>query len=144
MCGSAVEREIGEAVARCTGGIVCKAQRAQGLIHFASRKAMDIVGLGDKQIEALVEQDVLHSFADIYQLDIAKLQTIKDSKSGANKWAHNILDAVTASRQPPLARFFVCARHSARGRKHRQAACRRVWRFGHRAPRPRACAGLFA
>lgn len=105
VCGSAVEREIGEAVARCTGGIVCKAQRAQGLIHFASRKAMDIVGLGDKQIEALVEQDVLHSFADIYQLDIAKLQTIKDSKSGANKWAHNILDAIAASRQPPLARF---------------------------------------
>ena len=105
VCGSAVEREVGEAVARCTGGIVCKAQRAQGLIHFASRKAMDIVGLGDKQIEALVEQDVLHSFADIYQLDIAKLQTIKDSKSGANKWAHNILDAIAASRQPPLARF---------------------------------------
>ena len=105
VCGSAVEREIGEAVARCTGGIVCKAQRAQGLIHFASRKAMDIVGLGDKQIEALVEQDVLHSFADIYQLNIAKLQTIKDSKSGANKWAHNILDAIAASRQPPLARF---------------------------------------
>ena len=105
VCDSAVEREIGEAVARRTGGIVCKAQRAQGLIHFASRKAMDIVGLGDKQIEALVEQDVLHSFADIYQLDIAKLQTIKDSKSGANKWAHNILDAVAASRQPPLARF---------------------------------------
>ena len=105
VCGSAVEREIGEAVARCTGGIVCKAQRAQGLIHFASRKAMDIVGLGDKQIEALVAQDVLHSFADIYQLDIAKLQTIKDSKSGANKWAHNILDAVAASRRPPLARF---------------------------------------
>lgn len=105
VCGSAVEREIGEAVARCTGGIVCKAQRAQGLIHFASRKAMDIVGLGDKQIEALVEQDVLHSFADIYQLDITKLQIIKDSKSGANKWAHNILDAIAASRQPPLARF---------------------------------------
>ena len=105
VCGSAVEREIGEAVARCTGGIVCKAQRAQGLIHFASRKAMDIVGLGDKQIEALVVQDVLHSFADIYQLDIVKLQTIKDSKSGANKWAHNILDAIATSRQPPLARF---------------------------------------
>ena len=105
VCGSAVEREISEAVARCTGGIVCKAQRAQGLIHFASRKAMDIVGLGDKQIEALVVQDVLHSFADIYQLDIVKLQTIKDSKSGANKWAHNILEAIAASRQPPLARF---------------------------------------
>jgi len=66
---------------------------------------MDIAGLGDKQIEALVAADVLHSFADIYQLNIAKLQTIKDSKSGANKWAHNILDAIAASRQPPLARF---------------------------------------
>lgn len=105
VCGSKVEREIGEAVARCTGGMICKAQRAQGLIHFASRKAMDIVGLGDKQIEALVEQDVLHSFADIYQLDIEKLQQIKDSKSGATKWAENILSSVENSRNPLLARF---------------------------------------
>ena len=107
VCGSAVEREIGEAVARCTGGIVCKAQRAQGLIHFASRKAMDIVGLGDKQIEALVARDVLNSFAYIFRLDRAKLQTSKDSKSGANKWANNILDGVAAGRQPPLARFLL-------------------------------------
>lgn len=105
VCGSAVEREAGEAVARCTGGMLCQAQRAQGLIHFASRKAMDIAGLGDKQIEALVAADVLHSFADIYQLDIAKLQTIKDSKSAATKWAQNILDSIAQSRTPPLARF---------------------------------------
>ena len=105
VCGSAVEREAGEAVARCTGGMLCQAQRAQGLIHFASRKAMDIAGLGDKQIEALVAADVLHSFADIYRLDIAKLQTIKDSKSGANKWAQNILDSIAQSRTPPLAHF---------------------------------------
>lgn len=105
VCGSAVEREEGEAVARCTGGMLCQAQRAQGLIHFASRKAMDIAGLGDKQIEALVAADVLHSFADIYQLDIAKLQTIKDSKSAATKWAQNILDSIAQSRTPPLARF---------------------------------------
>ena len=105
VCGSAVEREPGEAVARCTGGMLCQAQRAQGLIHFASRKAMDIAGLGDKQIEALVAADVLHSFADIYQLDIAKLQTIKDSKSATTKWAQNILDSIAQSRTPPLARF---------------------------------------
>ena len=105
VCGSTVEREAGEAVARCTGGMLCQAQRAQGLIHFASRKAMDIAGLGDKQIEALVAADVLHSFADIYQLDIAQLQTIKDSKSAATKWAQNILDSIAQSRTPPLARF---------------------------------------
>ena len=105
VCGSAVEREAGEAVARCTGGMLCQAQRAQGLIHFASRKAMDIAGLGDKQIEALVAADVLHSFADIYQLDITQLQTIKDSKSAATKWAQNILDSIAQSRTPPLARF---------------------------------------
>ena len=138
VCGSAVEREIGEAVARCTGGIVCKAQRAQGLIHFASRKAMDIVGLGDKQIEALVEQDVLHSFADIYQLDIAKLQTIKDSKSGANKWAHNILDAVAASRQPPLARFLFALgiRHVGESTAKQLAAAFGDLNTVRRAPEP--------
>ena len=138
VCGSAVECEIGEAVARCTGGIVCKAQRAQGLIHFASRKAMDIVGLGDKQIEALVVQDVLHSFADIYQLDIVKLQTIKDSKSGANKWAHNILDAVAASRQPPLARFLFALgiRHVGESTAKQLAAAFGDLNTVRRAPEP--------
>ena len=66
---------------------------------------MDIVGLGDKQIEALVEQDVLHSFADIYQLNIEKLQQIKESKSGATRWAENILASIKNSRKPLLSRF---------------------------------------
>ncbi|WP_038319507.1 NAD-dependent DNA ligase LigA [Kingella kingae] len=105
VCNSPIEREDGEAVARCSGGMLCQAQRAQGLIHFSARKAMDIVGLGDRQIEALVEQDVLHSFADIYQLDIAKLQKIKDSKSSATKWAENILIGIENSRKPLLSRF---------------------------------------
>ena len=105
VCNSPIEREDGEVVARCSGGMLCQAQRAQGLIHFAARKAMDIVGLGDRQIEALVEQDVLHSFADIYQLDIAKLQKIKDSKSSATKWAENILAGIENSRKPLLSRF---------------------------------------
>lgn len=105
VCASAVEREEGEAVARCSGGLLCAAQKAQGLIHFASRKAMDIDGLGQKQIEALCANGSLNTFADIYRLDLATLQTIKDSKSGASKWAQNILDGIAASRTPPLARL---------------------------------------
>ncbi|ULJ62716.1 NAD-dependent DNA ligase LigA [Wielerella bovis] len=105
VCASPIVREENEAVARCTGGMVCQAQRSQGLIHFASRKAMDIVGLGDKQIEALVEQNILTNFADIYQLDIPKLQKIKDPKSSASKWAENILQGVENSRKPLLSRF---------------------------------------
>lgn len=105
VCHAKIEREANEAVARCTGGLICKAQRSQRLIHFASRKAMDIIGLGDRQIEALVEQDILHDFSDIYQLNIEKLQQIKDSKSTATKWAENILTSIENSRKPPLAQF---------------------------------------
>lgn len=105
ICHAKIEREENEAVARCTGGMICKAQRSQGFIHFASRKAMDIVGLGDKQIDALVEQGLLQDFSDIYQLDIAKLQKIKDPKSSATKWAENILQGVEKSRNPLLSKF---------------------------------------
>ncbi|MDO4694462.1 MAG: NAD-dependent DNA ligase LigA [Eikenella sp.] len=111
VCGSAVVREENEAVARCSGGMLCAAQRAQGLIHFAARKAMDIDGLGQKQIEALVAQDLVHGFADLYRLDIATLQQIKDGgqddsgKPKPQKWAQNILDGIAASRTPPLARL---------------------------------------
>ena len=138
VCGSAVEREAGEAVARCTGGMLCQAQRAQGLIHFASRKAMDIAGLGDKQIEALVAADVLHSFADIYQLDIDKLQTIKDSKSAATKWAQNILDSIAQSRTPPLARFLFALgiRHVGESTAKQLAAAFGNLDIVRRAPEP--------
>ena len=124
VCGSKIEREAGEAVARCSGGVICKAQRSQGLIHFASRKAMDIVGLGDKQIEALVQQDILHNFSDIYQLDIAKLQQIKDSQSSATKWAENILASIENSRQPALSRFLFALgiRHVGEGTSKQLAA----------------------
>ena len=124
VCGSKIEREAGEAVARCSGGVICKAQRSQGLIHFASRKAMDIVGLGDKQIEALVQQDILHNFSDIYQLDITKLQQIKDSQSSATKWAENILASIENSRQPVLSRFLFALgiRHVGEGTSKQLAA----------------------
>ena len=117
ICGSDIEREAGEAVARCSGGMLCHAQRAQGLIHFASRKAMDIDGLGQKQIEALVAQDRVRHFADLYRLDIAALQKMKENaaeevaeegknkKQSPTKWAENILAGIAASKQPELARF---------------------------------------
>ena len=79
ICRSEIEREEGEAVARCSGGMLCQAQRAQGLIHFASRKAMDIDGLGQKQIEQLVAQDLVRHFADLYRLDIPTLQKMKET-----------------------------------------------------------------
>lgn len=105
ICHHLIKREENEAVARCTGGLLCQAQRTQGLIHFASRKAMNIEGLGDKQIEALVEQNIISTFADIYRLDISKLQQIKDTQSTATKWAQNILNSIEQTKQPTLARF---------------------------------------
>lgn len=117
ICHSPVEREEHEAVARCSGGMRCQAQRAQGLIHFAARKAMDIEGLGQKQIEQLVAQNLVHHFADLYRLTVPILQQMKDaaqendegldSKKTASptKWAENILAGIEASKQPELARF---------------------------------------
>ncbi|PJO78495.1 NAD-dependent DNA ligase LigA [Neisseria brasiliensis] len=134
ICGSDIEREEGEAVARCSGGMLCQAQRVQGLIHFASRKAMDIDGLGQRQIEQLVAQDLVQHFADLYRLDITTLQKMKETteqteaqlnaedmpsetilplsdglksskKASPTKWAQNILDGLEASKQPDLARF---------------------------------------
>ena len=118
ICHSPVEREEKEAVARCSGGMLCQAQRAQGFIHFASRKAMDIEGLGQKQIEQLVAQNLVHHFADLYRLDVALLQQMKDNatededasannkkSASPSKWAENILAGIVASKQPELARF---------------------------------------
>jgi len=76
-CGSAVEREEGEVVARCTGGLVCPAQRKQALIHFASRRAMDIEGLGEKQVEMLADAGYVHSPADLYRLTLEDLLQAK-------------------------------------------------------------------
>lgn len=119
ICGSEIEREDGEAVARCSGGMWCSAQRAQGLIHFASRKAMDIEGLGQKQIETLVAQDRVRHFADLYRLDVPALQQMKadleeadldatvekNRKESPTKWAENIIHGIENSRSPELSRF---------------------------------------
>jgi DNA ligase (NAD+) len=102
VCGSAVEQVEGEAVARCTGGLVCAAQRKRALEHFASRAAMDIDGLGSKLIEQLVDADLVHSPADLYALD---LDTLAGLDRMAEKSARNLLQALETSKQVTLGRL---------------------------------------
>ncbi len=101
-CGSHVVRAADEAVARCSGGLICPAQRKQALWHFASRRAMDIEGLGDKLVEQLVDSALVHSAADLYALDLARLLTLERM---AEKSAGNVLAAIDRSRHTTLARF---------------------------------------
>lgn len=128
VCGHEIVREEGEAVARCSGGMLCQAQRVQALIHFASRRAMDIENLGERQIELLVAQKRVHHFADVYHLQLDDLLAMKQqakqeaanseesaadelalsttgkaAKQQPSKWAENILAGIQASRQRPLA-----------------------------------------
>jgi len=118
VCGSAVEREEGEVVARCTGGLFCPAQRVQALFHFASRRAMDIEGLGERFIAALVEFDMVRSVADLYRLtvdDFVEMKRRADELAGsvpetvkagriATKWAENLVAGIDASRNSTLDR----------------------------------------
>jgi len=101
-CGSHILKQADEAVARCTGGLFCPAQRKQAIIHFASRRAMDIEGLGEKLVDQLVEAHLVHSLADIYTLDLATLSSLERM---ATKSAQNILDALQHSKTTTLARF---------------------------------------
>ncbi len=101
-CGSHILKQADEAVARCTGGLFCPAQRKQSIIHFASRRAMDIEGLGDKLVDQLVDEKLVHTLADIYQLD---LHTLSQLERMAIKSAQNILDALEVSKKTSLARF---------------------------------------
>ena len=101
-CGSAVEQVEGEVVARCTGGLVCPAQRRRALEHFASRQAMDIDGLGTRLVEQLVDQDLIHSPADLYRLDQATLSGL--DRMG-DKSAANLVAALEASKSVALGRL---------------------------------------
>lgn len=102
VCGSDVVRPEGEAVARCSGGLVCAAQRKEHIKHFASRRAMDIDGLGDKIIEQLVERELIHDPADLYAL--TKEQLLGLERMGS-KSADNLLAALEKSKATTLARF---------------------------------------
>ena len=101
-CDSEVIRNEGEAAARCSGGLYCPAQRKQAVWHFASRRAMDIEGLGEKLVDQLVDSGLVHSILDIYSLDAEQLAGL--DRMG-KKSAANLLAAITRSRDTTLGRF---------------------------------------
>ena len=119
ICGSEIVREEGEAVWRCSGELSCPAQRKEAIRHFASRRAMDIEGLGDRTIEDLSDLGYLQSVADLYKLTLDDLLEMKhrvDERDGttpetvkagkiATKWAENLIDAIDRSRATSLERF---------------------------------------
>ncbi|HEY0180968.1 MAG TPA: NAD-dependent DNA ligase LigA [Dokdonella sp.] len=119
ICGSDIVREEGEAVARCTGELACAAQRTQAVFHFASRRAMDIEGLGERYIEDLGELGYLKTVADLYKLtldDLLEMKRRADERDGttpetvkagkiATKWAENLIAAIAHSRRTTLERF---------------------------------------
>ena len=102
VCGSDVSRLEGEAVARCTGGLVCAAQRTESLKHFASRRAMDIEGLGDKVVEQLVDANLVESAADLYRLEAGQLEQLERM---GEKSAAKLVAAIDKSRDTTFARF---------------------------------------
>ncbi len=102
VCASHVYREEGEAVARCTGGLVCGAQRKQALLHFASRRALDVEGLGDKIVDQLVDSGLVHAPADLFRLDV---DTIAGLDRMAGKSAANLVAALAKARSTTLERF---------------------------------------
>ncbi len=102
VCHSDVERLEGEAVARCTGGLFCRAQRVEAIKHFASRKAMDIDGFGDKLAEQLVEAGLVETVSDIYRLTAEQLAALERM---GEKSAQNVINAIDKSRHAELPRF---------------------------------------
>ena len=105
VCGSTIVREEGEADWRCTGGLFCPAQRKQALLHFASRRALDIEGLGDKLVEQLVDEGIVSTPADLYDKRRLNLQTLAELERMGEKSAKNLLEAIEHSRRTTLARF---------------------------------------
>jgi DNA ligase (NAD+) len=102
VCGSAVVRDEEEKDHRCAGGLYCPAQRKQAVLHFASRRAMDIEGLGDKLVDQLVDQGIVGNLADLYRIEPATLAGL--DRMG-EKSAGNLVEAIARSRVTTLARF---------------------------------------
>ena len=119
ICGSDIVREEGESVSRCIGELTCAAQRTQALFHFASRRAMDIEGLGERYIDELGDLGYVKSVADLYKLrldDLLEMKRRADERDGttpetvksgkvATKWAENLIEAIEHSRRTTLDRF---------------------------------------
>jgi len=102
VCDSHIERLADEAIARCSGGLFCGAQRKQALIHFAHRRALDIEGLGEKIVDQLVDQNLVRTPADLYRLGFAAIANLERM---GEKSADNLIQAINQSRNTTLARF---------------------------------------
>ncbi len=102
ICESPLEKEPDQAIYRCSGGLICSAQRKQSIIHFASRKAMDIDGLGDKLIELMCDTQMIENIADLYQLTVEQISSLERM---AEKSANNVLNSIEASKNTSLAKF---------------------------------------
>jgi len=102
VCGSEVERVEGEAVARCTGGLICGAQRKEALWHFVSRRALDVDGMGEKIIDQLVDKEYVKTPADLFRLSAGLLTGL--DRMGP-KSAQNVVDALNKAKETTLARF---------------------------------------
>jgi DNA ligase (NAD+) len=102
VCGSDIARDEGEANWRCSGGLFCAAQRKHAILHFASRRAMDVEGLGDKLVEQLVDGGIIRTLPELYKLGIAKLTALERM---GDKSAQNLVDGLERSKQTTLARF---------------------------------------
>ena len=102
VCGSDIEYENDHAVARCTGGLYCPAQQKEAIKHFASRKAMDIDGLGTKLVDQLYDEGLVKNVADLYSLKVEQLMKLERM---GKKSAENLIHALQASKHPTLARF---------------------------------------
>lgn len=102
VCGSDVEKEEGNAIIRCSGGLYCSAQKIQTIIHFASKRAMNIKGFGTQLIKQLVEKQLLGNVADLYQMTIKQLSSLEGM---AEKSSENIIKALDASKKTTLDRF---------------------------------------
>jgi DNA ligase (NAD+) len=101
VCGSQVIKPEGEAMHRCTGGSVCAAQRFELIKHFVSRGAMDIDGVGEKLVAAMLQAELIHDFSDLYHLTREQVQSLERM---AEKSAQNVVDSIEASKQRPLSR----------------------------------------
>ena len=119
VCGSHVVREEGEVAYRCIG-LNCEAQVLERIMHYASRGAMDIEGLGEKNVELLYNQGLIKHFVDLYKL---RKDQLLELPRFAEKSAQNLIDAIEKSKQTTLSRFLFALGILARGRICRQAAC---------------------
>ena len=120
VCGSRVARLEGEAVARCTGGLYCSAQRKQALLHFASRRAMDIEGLGEKLVDQLVAKEMVRDPADLYALEAGTLAGLE--RMGEKSASEPGPRKSSSSRKRDAGAVHSCPGHSGRGRGRREAA----------------------